>query len=195
MGRVAERDDTVRLLRRVEAGDARAQEELFSLLFCELRGLAAGFLDGERTGHTLQPTALVHEAWIRLNGDRAPWSWNDRRHYVRTAARAMRRVLVDHARARAALKRGTREELPDEALDALAGSLPMDAAETLALDQALQGLAELDPALAELVELRFFAGASVAQTAAVLDCSVSHVERRWRLARAWLRRELGERFS
>ena len=185
--------ETRRLLRGLEEGDREAEERLLARLFQELRGIAAGYLADERVGHTLQPTALVHEAWLRLGeaGRSAESSWQDRRHFLRTAARAMRRVLVDHARARGAAKRGVRTELPPEALDAMVAGFAEQSIDVLALHDALERLAVFDEPLAQLVELRFFAGLSVPETARALERSVSTVERQWRLARAWLRRELG----
>ena len=186
-----ELETTRDLLQRVESGDKEAEGELLQRLFDELRRVAAGYLAGERTGHTLQPTALVHEAWMRLDGRSArdAVSWADRQHFVRTAAQAMRRILVDHARARNAQKRGQRADLPQEALVELVGTFESQA-DVLELHEALERLGAFDEPLARLVELRFFAGLSVPEAAQAIGRSVSHVERQWRLARAWLRREL-----
>lgn len=185
-------DATERLLREVEAGDAAAEARLLEMLYGELRELAGGILSGERAGHTLQPTALVHEAWLRLNAGDGKQTWNDRRHLVHTAARAMRHVLVDHARRRQAVKRGQRVELAPEIVEDLLGAAEDRHTDVLELDEALGRLNAFDPALAELVELRFFAGASLPDTARALECSISHVQRRWRLARAWLLRDLAD---
>lgn len=187
-----ESQSTSRLLERVESGDKEAEGALLELLFDELRGVAAGYLAGERAGHTLQPTALVSEAWMRLGGGRrseGAEAWADRQHFVRTAARAMRRILVDHARARNAEKRGQRTEVADECLVELAAGFESQA-DVLALHESLERLAAFDEPLARLVELRFFAGLSVPEAARAVGRSVSHVERQWRLARAWLRRDL-----
>ncbi len=184
-----DQERTARLLQRVEDGDAAASEELLEALYGELRELAGGILSSERAGHTLQPTALVREAWMRLTVGEAP-RWQDRRHFVHTAARAMRRVLVDHARKRRAVKRGQRVELAPEIVEDLLGAIEQRHTDVLELHEALERLSAFDPELAELVELRFFAGLELAETARALDCSVSHVQRRWRLARAWLLRDL-----
>lgn len=173
------------LLARVRAGDATAPTQLFELLYGELRQRAQR-IAGQRQG-TLQPTAIVHEAWLRLIQDRSP-TFTDRQHFLRAAAAAMRCVLVDHVRARATDKRGgtaTRIEL-DTAVLAFterAGSL-------LDLDQALRRLEERDPQLARLVELRFFAGLEMQEVADALAVSLSTVERGWRTARAFLHGEL-----
>lgn len=186
-------DDVVgqatRLLRRMEAGDDTASEELLSLLYTELREQAARCMGGERVGHTLEPTALVHEAWLRLlaEGDE-PRRFDDRGHFVRVAARAMRRVLVDHARGRAAEKRG--RDWQPVPLDGVLAGFEERHLDLLALDEALERLAAMDPELARLVELRFFAGLTIAQTAGVLGVSTPTVERQWRVARMWLRRDL-----
>lgn len=188
-----DRERTARLLRRVEEGDAEAGAELMETLYGELRELAGGILRGERAGHTLQPTALVHEAWVRLtgeDGDQAGRNWNDRRHFVHTAARAMRRVLVDHARRRNAVKRGKKVDVEPGIVEEILGAFEEKSADVLELHDSLERLGEFDGELAKLVELRFFAGLSLPETAEALDCSISHVQRRWRLARAWLQRDL-----
>jgi RNA polymerase sigma-70 factor, ECF subfamily len=159
-------------------------EALFVRVYEELRGLARGYLRG--ASHTLQPTALVHEAFLRMV--RQPHGWQDRNHFVAVAATAMRQILVDHARRRAAAKRGggqspvTLTELPDDA-----GTGPID---LLALDEALQRLAAVSPRQARIVELRCFGGLTVDETAEVLGISGSLAEKEWRRVRAWIRREL-----
>ncbi|MCB9914915.1 MAG: sigma-70 family RNA polymerase sigma factor [Planctomycetes bacterium] len=177
------------LLQRVERGDARASAELLPLLYDELRRLAGGYLrrNGE-AGPTLQPTALVNEAWLRL--ERSGATARDRGHFCALAARAMRNVLVDHRRARGAAKRdpgGVRETLAD-----LSAAVEEQGAPVLALHEALERLEALDPELGRLVELRFFAGLSIAATADALELSTATVERRWRVARAYLREWLPE---
>ena len=181
------------ILQRLGAGDRAAEAELLGLVYAELRALAASALRGERAGHTLQPTALVHEAWLRLVGA-GPTDWTCRAHFFGAAARAMRQVLVDHARARGAAKRGGgrgRVEA-DEAslLDLSVAAWEERALDLLALDEALQRLAAADPRAARVVELRFFAGLEMAEVARVLSVSLPTVERDWRLARLWLRAEI-----
>ena len=179
------------LLARIRGGDADAREELLPLLYKELKAVAASCMGRERANHTLQPTALVHEAWMRIEkgmqGEDAP-SWSDRQHFVRVAARAMRHVLVDHARVRGAQKRGGGENpLP---LDEVIASFEDRQLDVVELANALERLGEDDTELARLVDLRFFAGLSIAETAKVMGVSTPTVERRWRVARMWLRREL-----
>ena len=163
---------------------------LFSRVYDELRRLAASALRHERPDHTLQPTALVHEAYLRLV-DLPGGAWKDRAHFVALAARAMRRILVDHARGRNATKRGSGqvsslEELNIPAVD------PAPQVDLVLLDAALIRLAELDHRQARIVELRFFGGLSVEETAAIVGASPRTVKRDWHLARAWLRREMAE---
>lgn len=176
------------LLRAWGAGDAQAGEALVPLLYAELRRQARRALRREGEGHTLQPTALVHEAWLRLDGQHDA-RWESRTQFLAVAAQAMRRVLVDHARARHALKRGAggaRVTLGDADRAAEAP----DAVDVLALDEALARLAEFDPRKARLVELRYFAGLSIPEAAAALGVSQATVGREWAVARMWLRREL-----
>jgi len=179
-----------RLLRRIESGDAEAAEELFSVLYAELRDVADRLMKDERTGHTLQPTALVHEAWLKLMGRKTKSEWKDSVHLMRLAARAMRNVLVDHARARQAAKRGKRAKVDEGVLDQFIGAFEAQSLDVLALNEALEKLNGVDEPMARVVELRFFAGLTVPETARVLDVSVTTVERLWRLARAWLRTEV-----
>lgn len=189
------------LLVRAGAGDAKATDELFPIVYDELRRLASGFLAGESRAQTLQATALVHEAYMRLVGPtNAPW--DSRAHFFGAAARAIRRILVDHARARDNLKRGggRRPVSLDEALllvapDAAPGAPQENAAGMLALDGALAKLAELDLNKARVVELRFFAGLTVEQTALALGISESTVAREWQFARVWLHREVSKALS
>jgi len=179
---------TTRLLRRIEGGDRDAAGELLPLLYGELRRLADIAMADERTGHTLQPTALVHEAWLRLMGGEGAPHAEGREHFLRLAARAMRNVLVDHARARSAQKRGKRVET--DQLERIAGAFEERAIDVLALHEALEKLTTLDDELAKLVELRFFGGLSIPETAKALGLSTATIERDWRTARAWLRTEL-----
>ena len=166
-----------------------ALEQLLPVVYDELRALAGARLRHERPDHSLQATALVHEAYIRLVG----WeqqSWIDRAHFYRAAAEAMRRILIDHARGRARGKRGggrVRVDLEDANL-----ATWDDPDDVLALDEALHRLMEQDPRAAEIVQLRFFAGLSVEETAKALELSIRTVHREWKFARTWLFRALGE---
>lgn len=176
------------LLHQWAAGDRAALDALVPLVYDELRRLAGGYLRHERSDHTLQATALVHEAYFRLAGqDRV--AWQNRSHFFAIAAQAMRRILVDHARRRAAGRRiDPQALLPVE----LASDLTVDdAGELLAVHEALERLAALSERQARVVELRFFGGLTIAETAEALTLSVPTVVREWRFARAWLRRELG----
>ena len=177
---------TTRLLERMRAGDARAAGELAPLVYSELHEIAERCMREQRGGHTLQPTALVHEAWLRIAGPGA--GFDDRAHFLAVAARAMRNLLVDHARARSAEKRGRRAEISPA--DALVAVFEQRSLDLVAIDAALEKLARIDVELLRVVELRFFAGLSIAETATVLGVSTPTVERSWRSARAWLRREV-----
>ena len=176
------------LLARAASGDSGAVTSLFDLLYRELRGLAVSAMRSERGDHTLQPTALVHEAFLRLADDTS--SIENRRHFFGIAATAMRRILVEHARARHAVKRGG--HAPRVSIDDVAVAAPsiLDPVDLEALDAALTHLAALDPRQARVVELRYFAGLTVDETADVLDASPRTVKRDWQMARAWLRREM-----
>lgn len=172
------------LLQAWQDGDPAAADELMPLVYSELRRIAAQRLRGERSGRTLQPTMLVHEAWMRLADQRG--GWQNRGHFFALAAQAMRRIVVDRARRRTAAKRGgTAEAVPlDDVAHALPSPLPDD--RLLLLDAALDRLAALDARQARVVELRYFAGLSVIDTAEVLDVSPTTVKREWAAARAWL---------
>jgi RNA polymerase sigma factor (TIGR02999 family) len=158
------------------------------LVYAELRRLAAHYLRGERPGQTLQPTALVHEAYLKLLKDR-PERWQNRPHFCAIAAHAMRQILIERARARDALKRGGGQPRVtfDEGLNA-AG--PDQSIDVVALDSALERLAQLDAGQARIVELRFFGGLSIEETAEAMDLSPATVKRHWAVARAWLAKEL-----
>jgi RNA polymerase sigma factor (TIGR02999 family) len=182
------RHEVTALLRRWNEGDRQALEILMPLVYKQLRGLAAHYLRAERSDHTLQPTALVHEAYLRLV-DQEKVVWQNRAHFYGIAAQMMRRILVDHARRKKAAKRdagayrvelgpGVRDEEPDRDQ------------ELLALDQALIQLESLDPRQARIVELRFFGGLTVEETAEVAGISTATVKREFRTARAWLRVQL-----
>ena len=163
--------------------------ELDALLYAELRALAGSFLGRERAGHTLQPTALVHEAWIRLSAEDDS-RWVDRTHFFRVAAQVMRRVLVDHARRRGRDKRGGGNRRLTLVTDITPALDQTDELDLLALDDALVRLAELSAPQARVVELRFFAGLTVDEVAQTLEISPRTVANHWRLARAWLSRAL-----
>ena len=177
-----------RILSAIEQGDPRAAEELLPLVYDELRKLAARKLAQEKPGQTLQATALVHEAYVRLvDVDKMP-NWNSRRHFFAAAAEAMRRILVDRARRKRSRKRGgglVRHDLADIRLAA-----PELGEELLALDEALTRLAAKDPVKAELVKLRHFAGLTIEEAAQVLGISMTTANRYWSYARAWLHQEI-----
>jgi RNA polymerase sigma factor (TIGR02999 family) len=177
------------ILCAIDNGDRRAAERLLPLVYDELRRLAAQKIAHEKPGQTLQATALVHEACLRLVGTADAPDWENSRHFFAAAAEAMRRILVENARRRQTHKRGGGRQRVD--LDALAVVAPEPNLDLIALDTALQRLAEKDAVKAKLVELRYFAGLSGDQAAAVLGLSPSSVDRQWVFARAWLRRELG----
>jgi RNA polymerase sigma-70 factor (ECF subfamily) len=184
-------DDPETLLSRASAGDAQAVSQLMPLVYDELRRLAASYLRNERRGQTLQATALVHEAYVRLINEKSH-NWQNRTHFLAIAALSMRQILVQRARARKATKRGgdpIRVELEDHLLPA--SSTAGEEVDLVALDAALDRLATLDPRQAKVVELRYFGGLSVEEAAAALDISPATVKRDWTLARAWLKRELG----
>lgn len=182
------REETTRLLRQLNDGDRAAADQLMPRVYDELRAIAGAYLRRERPDHTLQPTALVHEAYMKLVG--ANSNWESRAHFFAVAARAMRNTLVNHALARKAEKRGG--GAATIAIEVEPAARPKRAVDTLALDQALKDLAALDPRKAEVVELRFFGGMTVEETAHVLGVSVSTVEADWRMARAWLAHQLTE---
>ena len=180
--------DVTQLLQRMQRGDSAAAEAAAGVLYQELHMLARNLLNG-RGSVTLQPTALVHEAWLRLVPGTSGSDWNDRGHFLAVASKAMRSVLVDAARRRNAQKRGggaQRVELED-----LVAAYERNAGDLLALDEALAKLAQRDEELVRIVELRFFAGASVEDTARTLGVSESTVVRGTQVARAWLAAELG----
>src|SRR5437773_1681156 len=182
-------DDVTALLARWRGGSAEAGDELMAKVQGELRRIAASYLRRERAGHTLQPTAVVNEAYIRLVPQRAV-HWENRAHFYGIAARMMRRVLVDHARKRKAAKR---DGLVEEAITISAVPAPapgLDEVDVLALHDALSALAALDARQAEIVEMRYFAGLTVEEIADVLKISVATVKREWTTAKIWLRRRM-----
>ncbi|MGD1025155.1 MAG: sigma-70 family RNA polymerase sigma factor [Candidatus Sulfotelmatobacter sp.] len=180
-------EDVTELLAQLTKGNEEAGSKLIPLVYSELRRLAAGYMRRERSDHTLQPTALVHEAYLRLVGQRAV-DWQSRSHFFGIAAQVMRRILVDHARGHLRDKRGGGQKpVPiDEALV----FAPEQAQELVKLDQALERLTQLDPRQGKIVELRFFGGLTVEQTADLLSISPKTVKRDWSVAKAWLHGEL-----
>jgi len=175
------------LLRAWHDGDGDAYREVSSILYSELRRQAAHVVRRRRPGTTMQATALVHETFMRL-ADAHRVDWQDRTHFLAVAAQTMRRVLVDLARAQSAVKRG--ERAPTVELDSSIAARSEEPLDLIALDQALERLAAIDPRKVRVVELRYFAGLSVEETAQVLNVSLDTVARDWRMARAWLAREL-----
>ena len=181
--------EVTQILSAIEQGDTHAAGQLLPLVYDELRQLAAHKLAVETPGQTLQPTALVHEAYLRLVGAGDDRPWDGRRHFFAAAAEAMRRILIDDARRKQSRKHGGGRRRRE--LDADAMAAPQPDVDLPALDAALNRLAERDPLKAKLVELRYFAGLTGVQAAAVLGISPSSADRHWVYTRAWLRRELG----
>jgi RNA polymerase sigma factor (TIGR02999 family) len=180
--------DVTRILDRVQRGEGQAAEELLPLVYEELRRLAAHKLSGESSHTTLQPTALVHEAWLRLTGQDYPWE--NRRHFFAAGAEAMRRILIERARRRKVLEKGGFVSRTECTESKVAVSAPPD--EVLGVHEALEGLAREDALAAELVKLRYFVGMSMPETADVLGMPLRSAERLWTFARAWLRQEIGD---
>ncbi len=181
--------DVSQILDQIESGDRQAASQLLPLVYEELRRLATHKMAQEKSGHTLQPTALVHEAFMRLVGGENNHNWDGRGHFFAAAAESMRRILIESARRRNTEKRGgnhVRRELSDD--DAVLDS--QDDATLLSLDEALTKLEGEDPKLAKLVELRYFTGLTIDESAEVLGVSPRTVKRNWTYARAWLRREM-----
>jgi RNA polymerase sigma factor (TIGR02999 family) len=181
-------DDITQILKLAERGDPAAASELLPLVYQELRRLAGQKLAQEAPGHTLQPTALVHEAYLRLVGSPAGQRWDGRRHFFGAAAEAMRRILVESARRRHSQKRGG--GMGREPLDAVQVAAPEQSEDLLALDEALEKFAAIDATAAELVKLRYFAGLSLPEAAEVLEVSPRTADRLWAYARAWLHDEI-----
>lgn len=179
--------DITERLAELSRGDPRAMERLLPFVYDQMKRLAAGYLRNERPGHTLQPTALAHEAFLRMV-DQTEVTWQNRAHFLGVAAQAMRRILVDHARRRKAQKRGGGQTV-----------IPLDASPSMApnevafddLDRALNELARLSERQAKVIELRYFGGLTIEETAEVIGISPMTVKRDWTMARAWLFRELG----
>lgn len=180
--------EVTRILSAIEQGDPQAAEQLLPLVYNELRKLAAQKLAQEKPDHTLQATALVHEAYLRLIDGEQVTSWNSRGHYFAAAAEAMRRILVESARRKRRLKHGGRYQRVDLESGCMVSEEP--SVDLLALDEALTRLAQADPKKAELVKLRFFAGLTMPEAAAVLGMSLATAERHWTFAKSWLGAEL-----
>jgi RNA polymerase sigma factor (TIGR02999 family) len=183
-------DEITQLLRQWAAGRTEARDRLFPVIYAELRRLAAGYMRRERGDHTLQPTALVHEAFLKLV-DQRDVQWQNRGHFLGIAAQAMRRILVDSARAHAADKRGA--GFSPVPLDEARASGVAPNIDVIALDEALTRLAALDPLQSRLVEARFFGGLTIDEAAALLDISPATAGREWKVAKAWLYAELAGR--
>ncbi len=188
--------DVTRILSQIESGDPASAEQLLPLVYEELRKLAAAKLAQENPGQTLQATALVHEAYLRLVGKepggrgQEAVNWNSRGHFFGAAAEAMRRIIVEQARHRGRLKRGGRRQRVD--LDSACSIQEPPSLDILALDEALTKLAATEPAKADLVKLRFFAGLTMPQAAEALGVSLATAERYWTFAKAWLYSELAD---
>ena len=188
--------DVTRILSQIESGDPSAAEQLLPLVYAELRKLAAAKLAQEKPGQTLQATALVHEAYLRLvgkepgGGGQEGVNWNSRGHFFGAAAEAMRRIIVEQARHRGRLKRGGQRQRVD--LDSACSIEEPPSLDILALDEALTKLATTEPIKADLVKLRFFAGLTMPQAADALGVSLATAERYWTFAKAWLHSELAD---
>lgn len=183
------KDEITALLGKITDGSETAPGELLELVYDDLRRLAAAYMANERSDHTLQATALVHEAYMRL----VDWknvTWQNRAQFFAIAASVMRNVLIDHARARRANKRAGHKLILDDAIS-IPEQRPID---LIALDEAIQSLEKVDPRQAKIVELRFFGGLSIEETAFILNVSESTVRREWTFAKAWFQRELSNSF-
>jgi len=187
----ASKTNITELLHEWNSGNTDVADNLLPLIYDELHRRAAAFMRKERQNHTLQPTALVHEAYLKLIGQRND-NWNDRQHFFAIASQVMRRILVDHARSRHRQKRGgSKEDLPlEEALLVGAEEANVD---LIALDEAMAKLAKLDPQQERLVELRYFGGLSLDETAKAIGVSRATAAREWQVAKAWLHREMTRR--
>ncbi len=180
--------DVTRILSAIEQGDPHAAEQLLPLVYGELRKLAAQKLAQEKPGQTLEATALVHEAYLRLVGAAQRHQWNSRGHFFAAAAEAMRRILVDEARRKASLKRGG--QLKRRMLEEVEAGTDADSDDLLALDEALSRRSEIDPLVAKLVQLRYFAGLTMDKAAEVLGISARSAYYTWSYARSWLHRAI-----
>lgn len=181
-------EDVTRLLADLNAGKEGAEKALMPVLYDELRSLARSYMRGERPGHTLQTTALVHEAYLRLGGDR-DIAWESKAHFMRVAARTMRRVLIDHARRNRSDKKGGKRGR--EPLDRAVEVMEEASFDLVALDSVLARLSEIDGQMGQVVELRFFAGLTIEETGKVMGISIGTVKNDWALAKAWLKQQIG----
>ena len=179
--------EVTRILNAIQQGDSKAAGQLLPCVYDELRKLAAYKMSGEAAGHTLQPTALVHEAWLRLGADNQQ-NWQNRAHFFSAAAEAMRRILVEHARRKQSLKRGGGVEHEELHESVLVLAAPPD--ELLAVHEALDKLEREDPTAAQLVKLRYFVGMTMEEAASTLGMALRTTEQLWTYARVWLRREI-----
>jgi RNA polymerase sigma factor (TIGR02999 family) len=177
------------LLQLVKRGDRKAQEELYQLVYRELHSIASRRFRSERKGHTLQPTALVHEAYLRLLQQQNT-DWKDRAHFFAVAAQIMRHILIDYARRQAAGKRGSAKAVVDFGDVMIVSNIDLD--RLIAVDRALQELSELDERQAQIVEMRFFGGLTEEEVGEVLGLSARTIKREWTVAKAWLHAELGQ---
>jgi RNA polymerase sigma factor (TIGR02999 family) len=182
--------EVTQLLREWSGGRQEARDELLGLVYEPLRAIAGRHLHREREGHTLQPTALVNELYLKLVGQRSV-AWNDRAHFYAVAAQVMRRILVDHARRKKSDKRGG--DMIPVTIGAALDLAATESFDVVALDVALETLEKIFPQQARVVELRFYAGLTIDETASVLGVSPATISREWTMARAWLRRELSAR--
>ena len=179
--------EVTKILREIRAGNEQCAEQLLSLVYTELKRIAAQKMAGEAPGHTLQPTALVHEAWMKLVGDGDP-HFENRAHFFSAAAEGMRQILVDSARRKHAAKRGSGAARAELQEDHWVQEMPPE--QLLAIDEALELLAKEDPAAVSLVKYRYFVGMSMSEAAATMGIPLRSAERLWTYARAWLRREV-----
>lgn len=185
--------EITRLLSAWSNGQPQALDELIPLIYAELHRMANRHMGGQRPGHTLQATALINEAWVKVLGGSARRTWQDRAHFFGVASIAMRQILVNHAQASLASKRGG--DCVVVPLEDAASATEAEAAEVIAVDDALKALAKVDERKARVVELRYFGGLSLEETAEVLQISPVTVSRDWQIARSWLARELGRPLS
>lgn len=180
--------EVTRILSRIESGDSKAADQLLPIVYSQLRKLATGLMASEKAGQTLQATALVHEAYVRLVDAKQTQDWNSTGHFYRAAAEAMRRILIEQARKKGRLKRGS--QMTRRALELNEPYFVGPNVDLIAVDEVLGRFAELHPEKAELVKLRYFAGLTLLQAAKALGVSSSTADRYWKFSRAWLSREL-----